>query len=103
MSEISMTMYVLVATAVYDQGVIGVYSTEEHAREVAGKIWPKTDGHHYFRIDVVTLGETYEQSFDYTWNSSSGWGEELAAEELAKRRGGREPHIEINHKSAPDV
>lgn len=41
-----MTVFLLVPRAIYDHGVIGVYSSEERAREAAEEIWPQTDGHH---------------------------------------------------------
>jgi hypothetical protein len=53
-----MTLYVLVPTAVYDHGVIGVYETKEQARAAALEVWPKTDGHHAFFIYERELGES---------------------------------------------
>lgn len=64
-----MIVCVLVATAVYDQGVVGVYTghdAEQKARVAAEEIWPKTDGHHSFRIDRLEVNKTYERVFDYT-------------------------------------
>jgi hypothetical protein len=90
-------LYVLVATAVYDQGVIGVYATEELARDAVEEIWPLTDGHHGFRIDVCELDTTY----DVGTGVLNYWGHEPHVME-AKRRG-REPSVELNPKSAPDV
>jgi hypothetical protein len=57
-------LYVLIAEAVYDHGVIGVYSSEQEARDVAEEIWPTTDGHHRFRIDMLRLGETNAGVFE---------------------------------------
>jgi hypothetical protein len=57
------TLFVLVATAVYDQGVVGVYTSEERAYRAAEEIWPHTDGHHAFRIDQREVNKTYENVF----------------------------------------
>lgn len=62
-----MTLYALVAASVYDQGIVGVYDTEEQAYTAAAEIWPQTDGHHGFRIDVVELNRTYENVFPYVY------------------------------------
>lgn len=70
-------LYVLVATAVYDQGVVGVYTNEEGARQAAEEIWPQTDGHHSFRIDVVEPDKTYENVFEY---DVYNWDEKTKAE-----------------------
>lgn len=37
-----MIVYVLVPTAVYDHGIIGVYETPEDARAAAEEIWPQS-------------------------------------------------------------
>lgn len=84
-------LYVLVATAVYDHGVIGVYSSEQLAKDAAEEIWVNTDGHHVFRIVVVEPDKTYENVFEYTM-----W--EQSAEKLAKRRSGRTVVAEIERR-----
>lgn len=58
-----MIAYALVATAVYDHGVVGIYDSEAAARAAAEEVWLKTDGHHSFRIDVLEVGITYENVF----------------------------------------
>lgn len=92
-----MTFYVLVATAVYDQGVVGVYATEQLARDAAESIYLKTDGHHGFRIDVVELDRTYKKVFPYSFMPG------MDEDQIAKRRRERPVNIELNPKGAPDV
>lgn len=62
--EVITTMvHVLVPTAVYDHGVIGVYATPEDARVAAQKIWPQTDGHHKLVIHAREIGATHDDVF----------------------------------------
>lgn len=61
-----MTLYVLVPTAVYDHGVIGVYETKDQARAAALEVWPKTDGHHAFLIYERELGESHFDVFEHS-------------------------------------
>jgi hypothetical protein len=63
-----MPVYVLVAAGIYDQGVVGVYATEDDARAAAEKIWPQTDGYHGFDIREYHLGATRENAFPYGWS-----------------------------------
>lgn len=63
-------VYVLIPTAVYDHGVVGVYESEEDARFAALEIWPSTDGHHDFVIVPRILGVSYENVFSKAYN----WG-----------------------------
>jgi hypothetical protein len=58
------TVFVLVPSAVYDHGVVGVYETEEEARRAAVYLWPKTDGHHAFIIVPRKLGATHPDVFN---------------------------------------
>jgi hypothetical protein len=60
------TVHVLVATAIYDHGVVGVYKSRESAIAAANEIWLRTDGHHAFRVDERVIGDTYEDVFDMT-------------------------------------
>jgi hypothetical protein len=65
------TVYALVAEAVYDHGVIGVYTTEAKARDAAAELWPTTDGHHGFRIVPRALDSTYPDTFQKVYSSGS--------------------------------
>lgn len=65
-----MTVYVLVPTAVYDHGIIGVYETPEAAREAAEEIWPKTDGHHKLVIHERVIGVTHDDVFTQRTSAS---------------------------------
>jgi hypothetical protein len=65
------TVYVLIPEAVYDHGVIGVYSTEALARAAAEEIWPRTDGHHEFRIVTRVVDVTYIGVFEHKSHSDS--------------------------------
>lgn len=58
-----MTVYVLVPTAVYDHGIIGVYATPEEAHAAAEEIWPETDGHHTLVIHEREVGDTHADVF----------------------------------------
>lgn len=58
-------VYVVIPTAVYDHGIVGVYTDEAQARLVAKEIWHKTDGHHAFRIEQIEVNRTYENVFDH--------------------------------------
>ncbi len=49
-------VYVLVATAVYDQGVYGVFTTEQEAVDHAEALLDESDYHHTFRVDRRTIG-----------------------------------------------
>lgn len=80
------TVYVLVPVAVYDHGIIGVYSTEEQARAAAEKVWPDTDGHHALVIRPVVLNETYAKVFSHR------------AYESRPHRDPGEPRIELEHQ-----
>jgi hypothetical protein len=63
-----MIVYVLVPEAVYDHGIVGVYGTEEDARDAAERLWPETDGHHSFRIVPRVVGETHKDVFRLAYN-----------------------------------
>lgn len=66
-----MIVYVLVPTAVYDHGIIGVYETPEDARAAAEEIWPQTDGHHGFVIHEREIGVTHDDVFTKrTWSGA---------------------------------
>jgi hypothetical protein len=80
-----MPQYVLVPTAVYDHGVAGVFSSEELAREAAQEIWPTTDGHHRFRIDVLEQDKAYPDVFDHANDLWSGI-DPMSLEELRRKR-----------------
>lgn len=100
-----MILYVLVPRAVYDHGTIGVYSSEERAREAAEAIWPETDGHHAFRIDVVELDETYENVFEYTLSHMLGSEITSVVKHHADEQralAGEHPHVEVKHHSIQD-
>lgn len=58
-----MIVYVLVPTAVYDHGIIGVYATPEDAVAAAEGIWPQTDGHHNMVIHERVIGVTHDDVF----------------------------------------
>lgn len=65
-----MIVAVLVATSVYDHGVIGVYTGEDAEQRAAGdaaSIWSETDGHHAFRIDVMKTNFAYPDVFPYQY------------------------------------
>jgi hypothetical protein len=49
-------VYVLIATAVYDQGVYGVFITEQEAVDHAEALLDESDYHHTFRVDRRTIG-----------------------------------------------
>jgi hypothetical protein len=51
-------MFVLIAEAIYDQGVVGIYENLDEAKAVAEELWRDSDGHHGFRIEERTLGVT---------------------------------------------
>jgi hypothetical protein len=57
------TVYVLIPRAIYNHGVVGVYESEQDARDAALEIWPTTDGHHEFVIVPRVLGETHPDVF----------------------------------------
>jgi hypothetical protein len=52
-----MVVYIVTLTAVYDHGAVGVYTTLDAAKARAAELWGESDGHHDFRIDVVTVDE----------------------------------------------
>jgi hypothetical protein len=54
-----MNVFVVVPTAVYSHGIIGVYETEEDALRAARQLWPTTDGHHTFVVHKRVVGATY--------------------------------------------
>jgi hypothetical protein len=54
-----MIVYVLVPSAVYDHGVLGVYETKEQAEEAARLVYEQSDGHHVMYIKPRTIGTTY--------------------------------------------
>ena len=60
-----MKLWVVVPTAVYDHGVVGVFSSEEKAVEAVAAVWPDTDGHHAFRVEELELDRVYEDVFPY--------------------------------------
>ena len=51
-------MFVLIAEAIYDQGVIGIYETLDEAMAMAEELWRDSDGHHGFRIEERSMGVT---------------------------------------------
>jgi hypothetical protein len=55
-SKGSVVVYVLIATAVYDQGVYGVFTTEQEAVDHAEALLDESDYHHTFRVDRRTIG-----------------------------------------------
>jgi hypothetical protein len=66
-----MIVHVLIAEAVYDHGVVGVYESREGAVKAAEAIWPTTDGHHGFRVDEREIGRTYSDAFPLkAWRTS---------------------------------
>lgn len=71
-----MKVFVLVPISVYDQGIIGVYASEEEARQAAEYLWPKTDGFHTFDIVPRVLGATHPNVFMRT---RYGEGKDLTA------------------------
>lgn len=50
-SESGTMVYLLIPEAVYDHGVIGVFSTREAAEEQAALFWQDSDGHHGLRVE----------------------------------------------------
>lgn len=67
-----MLVYVLIPEAVYDHGVVGVYETEDDARDAALRLWPETDGHHSFRIVPRVVGVTHKDV--YGFSMAHNWG-----------------------------
>jgi len=53
------SIYVLTIRGVYINGVVGVFDSEETAREAAGKIYPESDGYHSYDILRTTLGRVH--------------------------------------------
>jgi hypothetical protein len=53
------TLYVLIIEAVYDHGVVGVFTTREQADEVAKEMDEASDGHHAFRVEALELDVAY--------------------------------------------
>jgi hypothetical protein len=86
-----MTLYVLVPTGIYDQGVIGVYETKDQARAAALEVWPKTDGHHAFRVYERELGESHFDVFTHAWRRGEEVGPNL------------EPHFVDEEKESPYI
>lgn len=54
------SVYVVIATAVYDHGVVGVYLTREEATAATEDQWRHSDGHHAFRVEEIQVGATYD-------------------------------------------
>jgi len=50
-----MTVWVLILTAVYDQGVYGVFSDKQKAIDYAEHLLDESDYHHTFRIERWTV------------------------------------------------
>lgn len=49
-------VYVLIASAVYDHGVYGVFATKQEAVAHAEALLDESDYHHTFRVDRRTIG-----------------------------------------------
>ena len=52
-----MTLFVLVACAVYDHGIYGVFTDKEGAVAHAEVLIDASDWHHSFRVEEVTVDE----------------------------------------------
>lgn len=59
-------VFVLVPSAIYDHGVIGVYTSPGAAVEDAEHIWKESDGHHGMVILPMYLNKTYDSGVSLT-------------------------------------
>jgi hypothetical protein len=55
-----MIVYAVIQHGVYDQGVVGIYTSERRAWERAIALRDASDGYHDFRIEHLELDHDYE-------------------------------------------
>ena len=60
-------VYVLIAEAVYDQGIYGVFSNEEAAVTHGESLYDDSDGHHSFRVERWAVGQAREADRTIYW------------------------------------
>jgi hypothetical protein len=53
-------VFVLIACAVYDQGIYGVFSNGGAAVAHGETLWDESDGHHQFRVERWSVGQARE-------------------------------------------
>lgn len=96
MTNNQLTVFVLVAVGVYDQGIYGVFTDQEKAVAHANALIDVSDWHHSFRIEAVILNSPKEAD-----QTLIGWPSGTTS---VKRREGPRPTIEgagIGEDSTP--
>ena len=60
-------VFILIAYAVYDQGIYGVFDTSDAAVAHGEALWDESDGHHQFRVERWRVGQAAPADMTIRW------------------------------------
>lgn len=94
-----MTVWLVIAKGVYDQGCFGVFSTVDAAQTHALHLWNGSDGYHTLRIESFVVDFPVPDAVDEWMESTLGGSESDATttkrRRLAEEKNGGHPWIRL--------